>query len=314
MVPLTLGYFLDLIIGDPQNWPHPIRYIGRFVSYLENIFGKFNQNKKNKFIFGMLLWIITVSIAYLIPKLILLYAYKVNSYLFIFIESLMCYYILAVKNLKDETKKVYDSLIENDLQKSRKSLSMIVGRDTENLDKESIVKAAVETVSENISDGIIAPMLFIALGGAPLGFAYKAANTLDSMVGYKNEKYYFFGKFSAVADDFLNYFPSRISGLLIVFSSLLLKYNYKNSWKIFIRDRKKHASPNSAQSESAAAGALNIRLGGPNYYHGVLVEKPFIGDSLKSIEVSDILKVFKLMYTTSFLGLLLSLAIIYFLG
>jgi adenosylcobinamide-phosphate synthase len=262
----------------------------------------------------MLLWIITVSIAYLIPKLILLSAYKVNSYLFIFIESLMCYYILAVKNLKDETKKVYDSLTENDLPKSRKNLSMIVGRDTENLDKESIVKAAVETVAENISDGIIAPMLFIALGGAPLGFAYKAANTLDSMVGYKSEKYYYFGKFSALTDDLLNLIPSRISGLLIVFSSFLLRYNYKNSWKIFIRDRKNHTSPNSAQSESAAAGALSIRLGGPNYYNGILVEKPYIGDNLKSIEVSDILKTFKLMYATSFLGLFLSLAAIYYLG
>jgi adenosylcobinamide-phosphate synthase len=221
---------------------------------------------------------------------------------------------LAVKNLKDETKKVYDSLTENDLPKSRKNLSMIVGRDTENLDKESIVKAAVETVAENISDGIIAPMLFIALGGAPLGFAYKAANTLDSMVGYKSEKYYYFGKFSALTDDLLNLIPSRISGLLIVFSSFLLRYNYKNSWKIFIRDRKNHTSPNSAQSESAAAGALSIRLGGPNYYNGILVEKPYIGDNLKSIEVSDILKTFKLMYATSFLGLFLSLAAIYYLG
>jgi adenosylcobinamide-phosphate synthase len=314
MVPLTLGFVLDLIIGDPQNWPHPIRYIGRFITYLENIFGKFNQNRSRQFLSGVLLWIITVFTAYFIPMIILFFTSKINLYLFLLVEGLMCYYILAVKNLKDEAKKVYASLIKKDLRRSREDLSMIVGRDTENLDKESIIKATVETVSENISDGIIAPMLFIALGGAPLGFAYKASNTLDSMVGYKNEKYHYFGKFSALADDILNFIPSRISGLLIILSSFILRYNYKNSWKIFIRDRKNHSSPNAGQSEAAAAGALNLKLGGPNYYHGTLVEKPFIGDSLKSIEVTDILKVFKLMYTSAFLGLLLSLAIICFLG
>jgi len=314
MITLTAGFFLDLLIGDPQNLLHPIRYIGKLIIFLEDKFKPYMVSKRIEFFLGILLWVITVFSSLLITLIILILLSKLHIAISIFVEIILCYYILAIKDLRDETKKVLDSLLEKDLRKSRKNLSMIVGRDTKNLDEESILKAAVETVAENISDGIIAPMLFIAVGGAPLGIAYKAANTLDSMVGYKSEKYLFLGKFSAIADDILNFIPSRISSLLMVLSSFLLRYNYKNSLKIYFRDRKKHLSPNAAQTESVAAGALNIRLGGPNYYHGNLVEKPYIGDNLKTIGVSDLLKTFKLMYVTAFLGLLLSLAIIYILN
>jgi len=209
--------------------------------------------------------------------------------------------------------KVYNPLVRNNMESARKFLSFIVGRDTDNLDKTEIIKASIETVAENISDGIVAPMIFIAIGGAPLGFAYKAVNTLDSMVGYKNKKYIDFGWFSAKADDLANFIPARLSAVLMIISSFLSGYDYKLAAKIYLRDRNNHSSPNSAHTEAVAAGALNIALGGPNYYGGVLFEKPYIGEKIKTPEVSDILKIFKLMYITSFLSLLLSLIIISFI-
>jgi len=314
MIPLTLGYLTDLILGDSHNIPHPIKTIGSFINILESIFLTNNKNKTKNKLLGILLWVLTVFLSYIIPYLIIFFIGKVNIHIALAAEALMCYFILATKSLKVETMKVYTPLVKNDITTAKKYLSLIVGRDTNKLQKEDIIKASVETVAENISDGIVAPMIFIAIGGAPLGFAYKAINTLDSMVGYKNEKYSDFGWFSAKADDLANFIPARLSALLMIISSFLSGYDYKSSVKVYLRDKNNHSSPNSAHTEAVAAGALNIALGGPNYYGGKLIKKPYIGDNKRTPDPGDIIKIFKLMYITSFLSLLLSLLIISFIN
>ena len=221
------------------------------------------------------------------------------------IESIMCYYMIASKCLKNESMKVYKAISENNIEKSRKAVSMIVGRDTENLDKSGIIRATVETVAENTSDGVTAPLMYMAMFGAVGGFFYKAVNTMDSMIGYTNEKYADIGCFSAKTDDFLNFVPSRVTAVLMIFSAKILGFDSKNALKIWRRDRRNHASPNSAQTEAVCAGALGIRLAGDACYFGELYKKPFIGDDTRSIENEDIVRVNKLMYMTSFVTLIL---------
>ena len=215
----------------------------------------------------------------------------------------MCAQILATKSLKTESMKVYDALKTGDLEKARYAVSMIVGRDTQRLDEAGVARAAVETVAENTSDGIIAPMLFLAIGGAPLGFFYKAVNTMDSMLGYVEMPYKNVGLVPAKMDDLFNYIPARISALLMLAAGTLLGLDGKNGWKIFKRDRYNHASPNSAQTESVCAGLLGLRLAGDAWYHGVLHKKKFIGDPLREIEPEDIPKACRLLYGTAVLSL-----------
>lgn len=304
---LILGYILDLIIGDPQGYPHPIRLIGKLIEYLEKLFRKNCKSRKDELMAGALLWFTVVSLSFIIPCLILYSALKISLILYIVVESIMCYYILAVKSLKEESMKVYCALKSNNIAEAKQYLSFIVGRDVEKLSTPQIVKAAVETVAENTADGVIAPMIFLFIGGAPLGFLYKAVNTLDSMVGYKNEKYINVGKFSAIADDVFNFIPSRIAAWLMIISSFILKMDYRNAYKIFKRDRYNHKSPNSAQTESVCAGALNLMLGGNSYYGNILVEKPTIGDNNKEAEAEDIIRTNKMMYLTSILCLILGI-------
>lgn len=310
MISLIIGYILDLIVGDPQGFPHPVRLIGNLISKVEKKLRTKCNNKNDEKKAGMFLWLIVVGSSFVIPYFILFVAAKINIILAIIIESIMCYYILATKSLKDESMKVYTSLKSDNLNHARKYLSYIVGRDTENLSSSEVVKGAVETVAENTSDGVIAPMIFMIIGGAPLGFMYKAINTLDSMVGYKNEKYINLGRFSAIADDVANYIPSRLAAYLMIIASMLLGMDYKNSYKIYKRDRYNHLSPNSAQTESVCAGALNIVLGGAHYYGGILVSKPTIGDDIRPIDIEDIKKANKLMYATSILCLVLGVVIV----
>lgn len=279
------------------------------ISYIENKLRINCKNEKQERVAGTILWFSVVLTSFIVPFVIIYIAVKINYIFALVIESIMCYYILATKSLKDESMKVYFSLKNNNLQEARKNLSYIVGRDVEKLNESSVSKAAVETVAENTSDGVIAPMLFIILGGAPLGFMYKAINTLDSMVGYKNERYINVGRFSAIADDAANYIPSRISAYLMIVASFILNMNYKNAFKIYKRDRYNHKSPNSAQTESVCAGALNIMLGGDNYYSGVLVSKPTIGDNIREVESEDIVRANTLMYTTSLLCLVIGVLI-----
>lgn len=309
MMPLIIGYILDLLFGDPQGFPHPIRLIGNTIIKLEKYLRKKCESEADERRAGIILWATVVGGAFIIPLIILYFAFKINNILGILLEGIMCYYILAARSLKDESMKVYTSLRNNNIVESRKFLSYIVGRDTETLDEASISKATVETIAENTSDGVIAPMLFIILGGAPLGFMYKAVNTLDSMVGYKNEKYINLGRFSALADDVFNFIPSRISAILMIGASFVSGMDYKSAYKIFKRDRFNHKSPNSAQTESVCAGALNIRLGGDNYYKGFLVQKPTMGDDIREVEIEDIKRANKLMYVTSFICLIIGVLI-----
>lgn len=304
-----LAFILDAIFGDPYKLPHPVRFIGNLIHFLEKILRKVFSGKSGEIFGGAILMLLTVSISFIMPFAILYLLRSVNAYAAFALEVFWCYQIFAAKSLKKESMRVYNCIKENDLKSSRKYLSWIVGRDTENLDFRQITKAVVETVAENTSDGVIAPMIFMIIGGAPLGFLYKAVNTLDSMVGYKNEKYINFGKVSALTDDVFNFFPARITGILFAVSSFFLGFDGKNAFKIFKRDRFNHASPNSAQCESACAGALNIQLAGDAYYFGELYKKKTIGDDIRPIEADDIKKSIRLMYGASVLCLCICLAV-----
>ncbi len=302
---MILGYFFDLCFGDPYWIPHPIVFIGNSIKRFELFLRKyFNGSRKEK-LGGILLALGIISITFIITFLIIKFLYGINSTLGRVIEAFLIFQILATKSLGRESKKVYYPLRNKDLKEARKFLSYIVGRDTSNLDEKQITKATVETIAENISDGIIAPLFYIFIGGAPLGMLYKAINTLDSMVGYKNDKYINFGWASAKIDDLANYIPARITAILIVLASFILKLNYKNSFKILIRDKRNHTSPNAGYPESAVAGALGIQLGGTNIYFGKKVEKPTLGDNLREVEIDDINKTIGIMYGSSFLGICL---------
>lgn len=307
MIELTIGYILDMVIGDPNNPLHPVRGIGYVASKLENIFRIFL--KKNLRLAGLLVWILTVGLTFMVTFEIAKYARFLNIYFGIILEGVLIYFCISSKGLVVEGYKVIKFILKDDLEGARKQLSYIVGRDTGSLSKEGVIRAVVETIAENMADGIIAPLFYAGIFGAPLALAYKAVNTLDSMFGYKNDKYMEFGYFSAKLDDVFNYIPARITGLLIIFSSIILGYDYKNSLKVYKRDRYNHTSPNSAHPEAAMAGALGVQLGGANYYFGKLVEKPTIGDKVKEIEINDVNKTAKVLYLTSFMGLLIALGI-----
>lgn len=307
MIELAIGYILDLIIGDPNNPLHPVRGIGYAASKFENIFRAFLR--KNLKLAGLLVWILIVGLTFIITFEIIKVARFLNIYFGTILDGILIYFCIASKGLVVEGYNVIKFLLKDDLVGARKQLSYIVGRDTGSLSKEGVIKAVVETVAENMADGIIAPLIYAGILGAPLAFAYKAVNTLDSMFGYKNDKYIEFGYFPAKLDDVFNYIPARITGVLIILSSLILGYDYKNSLKIYKRDRYNHTSPNSAHPEAAMAGALGVELGGANYYFGKLVEKPTIGDKSKEIEINDVNKTAKVLYLASFIGFLIALGI-----
>ena len=299
------GFLLDFLFGDPVWLYHPVRLIGNFISFGEKkLRGIFGKKEKGELAAGTVLWFLTAGFSFVIPFLVLWGAQRLHPALRFLIESFWCYQILAARCLVEESGKVYDRLKEKDLPGARKAVSMIVGRDTENLTEEGVTKAAVETVAENTSDGVTAPLLFLLLGGAPLGFLYKAVNTMDSMLGYKNEKYLYFGRFPAKMDDVFNYIPSRVTALFMIAAAFLTGMDGKNAWKIWRRDRRKHASPNSAQTESVCAGALRVRLAGDAVYFGKLHKKEYLGDPLRPIEPEDIRRAGRLMYVTAFLVLL----------
>lgn len=307
LLALVIGFCIDLIIGDPHFFYHPVVLIGKEITFFEKILRRvFPKTDKGEKLAGVFLWFIITTLTFAISVLILYICHIIHPYLRLVVESIMCWQCLATKSLKVESMKVFKALNEDDIEKARYQVSMIVGRDTKNLDACGITRAAVETVAENTSDGIIAPMFFLAFGGAPLGFLYKAVNTMDSMLGYIEPPYKNIGMFSAKADDVFNFIPSRISAILMLISGFFLKLDVKNGWKIFIRDRFNHKSPNSAQTESVCAGLLGVRLAGDAYYHGVLHKKKYIGDVLREIKYNDIPQVCRLLYATSFLSLILT--------
>lgn len=301
---VVLGFVLDLLIGDPHWLYHPIRLVGALISALEKLLrGVFPKNKNGELTAGVFLLALTAGITTGCAWGLLYLAGRIHPWVRFALETVMCYQLLATKALKDETMKVYTALSQGDLKQARYAVSMVVGRDTEVLDETGVTKAAVETVAENASDGVIAPLLFLAIGGAPLGFFYKAVNTMDSMVGYKNDKYLYFGRAAARFDDVLNYIPARLSGALMSAAASFCGLDAGNAWKIFLRDRRNHSSPNSAHTEAAAAGALHIQLAGNAYYFGKLYEKPTIGDPDRPVEYEDIRRVNRLLYATAVLTL-----------
>lgn len=298
---------LDLLIGDPSWIPHPVVLIGKLISKAETLLRKAFPQKLR---FAGKILAVTIPLFTLAVTFLLLWVcYQINPLFGLAVEIFLGSLTLAAKSLKKESMKVYEQLEKGDLPKARYAVSMIVGRDTQNLDETGVTKAAVETVAENTSDGIIAPMFYLAIGGTPLAMCYKAINTLDSMVGYKNEKYIDFGRASAKLDDAANFIPARIAGVLMVISAYLTGMDGKNAWKIFRRDGRNHASPNSAQTEAACAGALQVQLAGNAYYFGKLYQKPTIGDPIRPVEVQDISRANRLMLCCDLLCLMLGVMV-----
>ena len=304
-----IGMILDWIFGDPVWLYHPVRIIGKWISFLEKILRKFagdqEGNEKKLLIAGGILWILVILVSAAVPMGILYLAEKLSPCAAFVLECFWCYQLLAARSLGKESKKVYKKLIQDDLSGARLAVSMIVGRDTENLTVEGVTKAAVETVAENTNDGVIAPLIYMLIGGPILGFVYKAVNTMDSMLGYKNEKYLYFGRVAAKMDDVAGFIPARISALLMILASCLLGMDGKNALWIWKRDRRKHASPNAAQTEAVCAGALQVQLAGDAWYFGKKHEKDTIGDPIRNIEPKDILRSEKLMIGTEVLTFLL---------
>ena len=304
-----IGMILDWIFGDPVWLYHPVRIIGKWISFLEKILRKFagdqEGNEKKLLIAGGILWILVILASAAVPMGILYLAEKFSPCAAFVLECFWCYQLLAARSLGKESKKVYKKLIQDDLSGARVAVSMIVGRDTENLTVEGVTKAAVETVAENTNDGVIAPLIYMLIGGPILGFVYKAVNTMDSMLGYKNEKYLYFGRVAAKMDDVAGFIPARISALLMILASCLLGMDGKNALWIWKRDQRKHASPNAAQTEAVCAGALQVQLAGDAWYFGKKHEKDTIGDPIRDIEPRDILRSEKLMIGTEVLTFLL---------
>ncbi len=301
----AIGFILDLILGDPSWLYHPVRLIGKLIEISERVTRKsFPKTKVGELRAGLVTVIVVCTFTTLITFLIIDTAYKFNIFSGIFIESMACYFFLATKSLRVESMRVYKELEKGDLQGARVAVGRIVGRDTENLSAEGVTKAAVETVAENLSDGVIGPLFYMLIGGGTMGAFYKAVNTLDSMIGYKNDKYLYFGRFGARLDDIVNFIPSRLSALMMILATLLLGKDTKNAIKIFKQDRFNHASINSAQTESVCAGALRIQLAGDAYYFGKLCKKPYIGDALENVRAENIKEANSLMYLSAVLALI----------
>lgn len=303
MLALPAAFILDMIFGDPHSRLHPICLIGNLIAMLDSALNKENVSRNKKIVRGALTAVTVIVISTAVPLIIEIICFNINIWLFFAAESAMDYFVIAAKSLKKESMLVCSAMEAGDTEGARHAVSMIVGRDTKVLDREGIIKAAVETVAENSSDGVIAPILYTALCGAAGGFFYKAVNTMDSMLGYVNDRYEAFGKAAARLDDVMNYIPSRLSALFIIAAAKFTGLNAAGAWKIFRRDRMKHASPNSAQTESACAGALDVRLSGNAWYGGVLHEKPYIGDNIRSIEPEDIRRACRLMYVASVIAI-----------
>ncbi len=319
IIAFAAGFILDLIFGDPLYPFHPVRLIGKIISFAEKLFYHKEDSPAKKRFFGLVTVLFVCAVTEAVALTILILSFRISPFLFCALEALFTWQILAAKSLKVESSKVYRALEEGSLEDARRAVSMIVGRDTENLTDDGVTKAAVETVAESTNDGVIAPMLFCALGGPILGFFYKCINTMDSMIGYKNERYLDFGRAAAKTDDFVNFLPSRLAALLMILATFLggKSYSTKNAIRIFRRDRFNHQSPNSAQTESVVAGALGLQLAGPLYYEGKLEEKLYIGDFLRPPEHKDIKRALFLMYTATFLceiiciGILICMAAIF---
>lgn len=308
---IFLAYLLDLAMGDPKYFPHPVRWMGKMAGLLETVTRKYFRNP---FVAG---WVTTLLILFMViggSWGLLWLLGKGHPYLGIGGSVYLIYTCLSVRSLYDESKPVAECLRERKLDEARVHLSQIVGRDTDQLEEKGITRATVETVAENTIDGIVAPLLYACLGGAPLALGYKAINTLDSLFGYRTEAYEQFGKFPARLDDAANWIPARLGGAVMVAAAWMCGYQGKKAWSTMIRDGGNHPSPNAGIPEAVMAGALGIQLGGPNVYQGVSINKPFIGDPVKEIDRADIGKSHRVMFVTSFLSTNLFVLTVWGLG
>lgn len=302
---LGIGYILDLLLGDPIGLWHPVCGIGFLIQKTEQALRRiFPKGEKAQLFSGFLLVLVVLTFSVGVPLLLLSLVRRISFGAWFVLACIMCYQLLATKSLKEESQKVYQKLKEGDLEASRSAVARIVGRDTEHLSKEEVAKAAIETIAENTSDGVVAPIFYMALFGPLGGFFYKAVNTMDSMVGYKNDTYFYFGRCAARLDDLVNWIPARLAAGYMILAAFLLKLNGKNAIFIYKRDRYNHASPNSAQTESVCAGALEVQLAGDAYYFGKKYKKKTIGDDLQEVSYPQIKIAHKLLYVTSFLGML----------
>lgn len=316
---ITIGFVLDFILGDPENWWHPVQGIGAMIAGLEKLFRKIGHLSEEpekhiwrKRIFGALLVLIVVAVTTAVPWVLLWGAKQVHSALYVAVGGILCYPMLALRSLRKAGYQVFAALKDKDLERARIAVSRMVGRDTENLDAYEVTRAAVESVAENCSDGEIAPLLFMLVFGIPGGWFYKAVNTMDSMLGYKNDRYRYFGSAAARLDDVCNFIPARVTALFMIAAAWTLRMDYKNAARVWWRDHKANASPNAAHPESACAGALDVQLLGDAYYEGKLVPKQTVGDDLKPIEFVDINRANYLILRTSVLCYLVGIAILYF--
>lgn len=316
VIALAAGFLLDFLIGDPRWMYHPVCLIGKLISLLEKGIRKlFPKSKGGQLAGGCLEVLLVCALCLVIPFGILWILYKYCFPAGLILEIFWCAQLIAARSLKEESMKVYHALKEGTIEEARYAVSMIVGRDTQALTEAGVIKAAVETVAENTSDGIVAPAFYMAIGGVPLMFLYKGINTMDSMLGYKNEKYLYFGRCAAKLDDLVNYIPARISGWFMVLAAKFCRLDKEQAAHIYLRDRRNHASPNSAQTEAAMAGALNVQLAGDAWYFGKLYKKPFIGDPGRPVETEDIVRANRLAYVTDALSiavfLLIRLAVVF---
>lgn len=301
----VVAWILDRLLGDPHHWPHPVRWIGALITFAQRIVRGCCRSDMALSIGGGLMWLSVVGITWGVAWGLLYFAAAIHPAFGWVVEVWMIFTVLAARSLDDAAREVEQPLRESNLEESRKKLAWIVGRDTSQLQLPQINRAVVETVAENTVDGVIAPLFYLLLGGAPLAMAYKAVNTLDSMVGYKHEKYRAIGMVSARMDDLANFIPARISWLLLSLAAWLCRHNALDALRIGWRDRYNHSSPNCGWSEATVAGALGIRLGGPNEYFGQRIDKPWLGDASREITVDDISGTIQLMWVASTLALML---------
>lgn len=308
-IAVFLGFLLDLWLADPSWMPHPVVLMGKCITRLEKFLrAHFPVTPRGELAAGCVLAVVLPVGTLMLTSSVCFLAYRVHPMLGLAVQTLWCWQALAVKGLAIESRNVYCCLAAGGLPAARKAVSRIVGRDTQALNAEGVTKAAVETVAENFSDGVMAPLLYMLLGGAPLALCYKAINTMDSMVGYKNDRYLYFGRAAAKLDDIVNYLPSRLAALFWIAAAALTGQHAGSAWKIWRRDRRNHASPNSAQTESACAGALEVQLAGPAYYFGEYYDKPTIGDARRPVEPRDILRANRMLFAASIVAVILGLA------
>jgi adenosylcobinamide-phosphate synthase len=306
---ISAAYMADLIFGDPSGYPHPIKLIGRMISLFEKKFLHGSDSSWKQGLLGGVMAVVIVSGAGISTWAILQITEWIHPVLSIIAVIFFAYTTLATRNLYEEVRKVIRTLEEGDLNRARKEVSFLVSRDTDHLDEKDICRTLIETVSENTSDGIISPLFYLAIGGPPLAMAYKAINTLDSMVGYKNERYRYFGWTSAKADDLANFIPARITAFLFILASFILRKDWKSSARVTWRDGRKNVSPNSGYPEAAAAGALGVQLGGRNFYFGILQEKPLIGEPKKPIHLKVVKESLHLMIIVSLIAVIITVLI-----